>query len=162
MCNRVIAIIITLSIVVCIVCPPLFSLSVLVYVQEYHMFNEYRIAIEDGAMETFFDNGYFVINTLPQQAPLETNELQYNIWLRSLADDIEADHILLIQFNTAIDSTIFTIAADYSFIEIARPGALFEGTLFEKNDNVQKQAGLRNSSKILGQRIAQEILIDWK
>ena len=135
--------------------------TVMVYVQSAGLNETLRIAVEEGAMTHLFNNGYIALNALPTRLIPELTTHQENLWLRSLADDIGADHLLFIDCsaikgsNTALDGSPAAFTGSYTLIEIARPGNLADSAIHVTNANRRSS---RDSAENLGKNIAKEIL----
>ena len=129
--------------------------TVMLYVQTDHAQDTLRIAVEDGAMGALFDNGYIALNAKPITRLLDINEQHENLWLRSLADDIGADHVLLITYGIDSHAEDMRLTGRYRLIEIARPGSLAAHTRIERGNN---RRAIRVIAERLGAKIVEEIL----
>ena len=134
----------------------LYSYTVAVFVDK--MDNErLRSAVEAGAMEELFNTGHIAFNALPNTLELGANGNWQ--WLRTVAYDMGADHLLWIDPSHTFLDQYFTIQSTFVFIEIARPGSLVESHINQQSNYLQGAFSPEYNSYTFGKQVVREILM---
>ena len=93
--------------------------------------NYYRSAIEAGIIDVFFEAGHIAYNLLPDlDARVETNG-DSRLWLRIMAANGGASHVVWARFDFDPEQDIKseTAVVTYGFVDIAIPDELLGGTI---------------------------------
>jgi len=136
--------------------------TIMVYVQRFEDDRLHHIALEDGLMSSLFASGHIVVNVSPQDALLLPVNDTYSLWLRTLAADIGADHVLFVQYQPTTEGKSTDLYANYLFIHIAEPGNIAEGDVRISYTPARDIKILQRSSYQLGEIIIQKMLTIWK
>ena len=135
--------------------------TIMVYIQRFQDDTMYHVALEDGIMSSLFDSGYLVLNSRPHDVPLQVKNNGYILWLRTLAANIDADHVFFVEYHLENREDGCTIHVDYTFMNILLPGNITAGGMQAVCTFGQNTAQLRKSIYPLGTKIAEEVLMKW-
>ena len=133
----------------------------MVYIQRFQDDTMYHVALEDGVMSSLFDNGYLVLNSRPHDVPLQVKDSEYTLWLRTLAANIDADHVFFVEYRLENKESECIIHVGYTFMDILLPGSIAEGDIQATCTFGKNFPQLRKSIYPLGVKIIEEMLMQW-